>query len=99
MSVIGTQPAVQQWRDLGATPPEPEYPPSNFETPQQAKLSSIGSTLQAISYNVDGEITSYVRGGVTHTVDYPDANTVVITNTQGYSKTITRSSGQVTSIV
>lgn len=99
MTAIGVRSAEQQWRDVGA-PPSPVIPPANFVEPQHPVLKSINSSITNVVLNGSGKIESYQRGGVAHTVTYPDANTVVITSAQGFSKTITLDgSGKVVSIL
>jgi hypothetical protein len=63
---------------------------------QMMANSSVGQFM----YNIDGKITSYVRNGILHNVDYPDPNTWVFSNTTGVVKTVTvDGSERVTSII
>lgn len=78
-------------------------------SPQQTELLQLlfdigsmqalfGSKLSDITY-VAGEIVSYSRFGISHTVTRPDANTIIVANAQGAQKTVTLDgSGKVTAI-
>lgn len=53
-----------------------------------------------VTFNLEGKIESYERSGILHTVTYPDANTIVISNTTGVSRTVyLNGAGSVTSII
>lgn len=47
-----------------------------------------GDEIPSVTYNGSGKISGFVSDGVAHTVTYPDANTIAITNSLGASRTV-----------
>lgn len=58
-----------------------------LSAPQLQSLVA-NAPIPIVSYNGAGKISSYDSAGITHTVTYPDSNTVRIVNSLGASRTI-----------
>lgn len=89
------------------TPPYPEYTwdgtnlISSLTSAEIALVQSLdGSNISDITYDVDGEISSYKKNGIQHNVDKPDAFTLIFSNETGTTRIVTRdSNGKVTNII
>lgn len=86
--------------------PYPEYTwdgnnlVSSLSASERYMISSMANPQLTDITTDAGKLTSYTKSGILHTVTYPDAFTVIISNTTGVSRTITvDGSGFVTSII
>lgn len=59
-----------------------------------------GDDIPSVTYNGAGRISGFVSDGVAHTITYPDANTITVTNSLGASRTVAvNSEGRVVAAV
>lgn len=59
-------------------------------TAQQAAIAALvsGDEIPSVTYNGAGKVSGFTSDGVAHTITYPDANTITITNSLGASRTV-----------
>ena len=74
---------------------------NSISASQTTMVENLADTqISNVQYTVGGKISSYTRSGVEHSVDYPDANTYIFSNTTGVTKIVTLdNNGNVISII
>jgi hypothetical protein len=56
--------------------------------------------MTGVSYDGSSRVIAFTRGGVIHSISYPNSTTAIVTSAQGYQRTVTLDgSGRVTGIV
>ena len=60
--------------------------------------SMASGSVYNVTFNTEGNISGYIKGGVQHTVEYPNSGTIVFSNDTGEIRTVTLTDGKVTGI-